>query len=113
MPLRIFKALLAQMANLDVMMVRHVARRTMEVMVVVLFLRVFVVQMGLGLSVVAPMQTIAVGLTVALQVKHVALVTLAALFLRVFVVKTGFTVAPMQPNVIYNMGAVSGHNFCL
>ena len=101
MPLILFKALLAQMANLDVMMVRHVARRTMEVMVVVLFLRVFVVQMGLGLSVVAPMQTIAVGLTVALQVKHVALIlNLAALFLRVFVVKTGFTVAPMQPNVI-------------
>ena len=36
-----------------------------------------------------------------------------ALILRVFVVKMGLTVAPMQPNVIYNMGAVSGHIFCL
>ena len=32
---------------------------------------------------------------------------------RVFVVKTGLTVAPMPPNVIYNMGAVLGHIFCL
>ena len=112
MPLRLFKALLAQMANLNVMMVRHVARITMEVMVAVLFLRVFVVQMGL--SAAAPMQTFAVGLPVAPMMKHVAQVTkVAALFLRVFVVKTGFTVAPMQPNVIYNMGAVSDHNFCL
>ena len=35
------------------------------------------------------------------------------LILRVFVVKMGLTVAPMQPNVIYNMVAVSGHNFGL
>jgi len=35
------------------------------------------------------------------------------LMLMVFVVKMGLTVAPMQPNVIYNMVAVSGHIFCL
>ena len=35
-------------------------------------------------------------------------VMVVVLILRVFVVKMGLTVAPMQPNVIYNTVAVSG-----
>jgi len=38
-------------------------------------------------------------------------VMVVVLILRVFVVKMGLTVAPMQPNVIYNTVAVSGHIF--
>ena len=101
MPLRVFKALLAQ-TNLNVMMVTHVARMTLETIVAVLFILLFVVKTGLA---VAPKDILAVAQWVVV------------LFLTLFVVKMGEPVAPMEPNVarmtLEAILAVSGHIFCL
>ena len=127
MPLTLFKALLAQMANLNVMMVKHVARLTKKAMGAVLFLRLFVVKAGIT---VAGMHIFAVNMGVVANKLAVANI-IAALFLMVFVVMIQrvraalmeiiavvmghifWAVAPMDPNVMYNTRAVSGHKFCL
>ena len=83
MPLRLFKALLAQMTKLYVMMVTHVARVSMEIMVAVLFLRQFVVKTGIP---VVTRKQLAASLTVETMV--------VVLFLTLVVV--GITVAPIQ-----------------
>ena len=91
-----FKAFLARMTKLYVLMEQLAASFTMKAIIAVIFLMVFVVK--IQRVTVAPMQQLAV-------------ILVAVLFLTLFVVDT--TVATMELNVIYNMGVVSGHNFCL
>ena len=96
MPLRLFKALPAQ-TNLHVLMEKLAARITLEAIVAVRFLMLFVVKAWLP---VALMQTLAVKVVVVV------------LFLMLFVVKTALAVASMDGNVM-TKGVVSGHIFCL
>ena len=125
MPLTIFKALLAQ-TNLNVVIELLVAQIMLEAMVAVLLLRLFVVKTGIPVAtrgllavsvtmdfmIVVLILTLFVvkpGLRVAflqqLAVIGVGILN-AVIFPMLFVVNMWKVVAPMEPNVMSNMGNV-------
>ena len=81
--LRLFKALLAQMAKLHAMMDGLAASFTKEAILVVQLLMLFVVKTGLNVA----------------AMLRLAVTKVVVLILTVFVVKVE-TVAPMEPNVL-------------